>query len=546
MFKTKNPIKIDRDYKVPLKFDIPTLNMFIGYMFKKSVQVTRRSLSNMKDLFDLIDEGVYEGNESLEARFMFIKKALEAKVVKGFENDEAIISYCKTDVDSTENNEIIKNIPVYTRINYEEMKYINKVIEDRLRYAYLYYYKDALYESIEKLDSGSYKSFSEINDELTKICNDIIISARKSKSVQNTDTFSLSDVNFEETVTDIVTKLRNPSNTISTGIRKLNEILSPGFISGRLYVFLALPGIYKSAMLLKILRDTKKFNKGLVAKKPGKRPTALLITMENSVSESLERLFNMVSSKSEPMKDFTPKQVLKYFNESGEMSITEKDNVDLAIKYFPNRSISTADLYTIINDMSDNGQEVVILILDYLKRIRPAEKAKDEKEELKNVTNELKSLAEEYDIAVVSAQQLNRAGNMAIDAAMQSNKDDVTRFLGRSNVGTAFEIIENADWVSIINVERKRSTGQMYLTFKRLKIRYRALGDSDYFNHPFKDNNKMKLIDDVDMENSVSEDSLAESFDGVDFNSSSARRTVTKRDDNDDIFDFTKSINKKN
>lgn len=484
MFKTKNPIKTDKDYKVPLKFDIPTLNMFIGYMFKKSVQVTRRSLSNMKDLFDLIDEGVYEGNESLEARFMFIKKALEAKVVKGFENDEAIISYCKTDVDSTENNEIIKNIPVYTRINYEEMKYINKVIEDRLRYAYLYYYKDALYESIEKLDSGSYKSFSQINDELTKICNDIIISARKSKSVQNTDTFSLSDINFEETVTDIVTKLRNPSNTISTGIRKLNEILSPGFLSGRLYVFLALPGIYKSAMLLKILRDTKKFNKGLVAKKPGKRPTALLITMENSVSESLERLFNMVSGKSEPMKDFTPKQVLKYFNESGEMSITEEDNVDLAIKYYPNRSISTADLYTIIDDMSDNGQEVVILILDYLKRIRPAEKAKDEKEELKNVTNELKSLAEEYDIAVVSAQQLNRAGNMAIDAAMQSNKDDVTRFLGRSNVGTAFEIIENADWVSIINVERKRSTGQMYLTFKRLKIRYRALGDSDYFNHP--------------------------------------------------------------
>ncbi len=56
----------------------------------------------------------------------------------------------------------------------------------------------------------------------------------------------------------------------------------------------------------------------------------------------------------------------------------------------------------------------------------------------------------------------------------------------------------------------------------------------------------MKLIDDVDMEKSISEDSLAESFDGVGFNSSSARRTVTKRDNNDDIFDFTKSINEKN
>ena len=56
----------------------------------------------------------------------------------------------------------------------------------------------------------------------------------------------------------------------------------------------------------------------------------------------------------------------------------------------------------------------------------------------------------------------------------------------------------------------------------------------------------MKLIDDVDMEKSISEDSLAESFDGVGFNSSSTRRTVTKRDNNDDIFDFTKSINEKN
>ena len=56
----------------------------------------------------------------------------------------------------------------------------------------------------------------------------------------------------------------------------------------------------------------------------------------------------------------------------------------------------------------------------------------------------------------------------------------------------------------------------------------------------------MKLIDDIEKEKSISEDSLADSFDGVGFNSSSTRRTVTKRDNNDDIFDFTKSINEKN
>ena len=41
-----------------------------------------------------------------------------------------------------------------------------------------------------------------------------------------------------------------------------------------------------------------------------------------------------------------------------------------------------------------------MLILDYVKRIRPAEKGESEKIELKNITNELKSLANCFDIPV--------------------------------------------------------------------------------------------------------------------------------------------------
>ena len=143
--------------------------------------------------------------------------------------------------------------------------------------------------------------------------------------------------------------------------------------------------------------------------------------------------------------------------------------------------------------------------------------------------------------------QLNRAGNQAIDAAMQANKEDLTRFLGRSNVGSAFEIIENSDFICIINVEKKRSTGQLYLTFKRVKIRYKDAGDTGYFNHPFLNNNKMKLIDDVDLEESVSEDSLATDFDGVNPNDSGSRRTATDREvvKEDDLFNFSKSLTHK-
>lgn len=242
LFKTTMKNNVIEETKIPLKFDITMMNMLLGYLFKSSVQITRKSLSNMKQLFDVIDESVYENNEQMEQRFIFIKKALEAKVDKGFENNDAVINYCRSDVFNKENDEIIKNIPQYTKINFEEIKYINKAIQDRLQYYYLFNYKDMIYETVEKLDSGDYNSFSEINTELVNICASVLNKVRKTKSVDSTDTFSLSDENFENNVIDIVTKLKNPSRMLKVGIQKLNQILAPAFMGGRLYIFMGLPG----------------------------------------------------------------------------------------------------------------------------------------------------------------------------------------------------------------------------------------------------------------------------------------------------------------
>lgn len=71
------------------------------------------------------------------------------------------------------------------------------------------------------------------------------------------------------------------------------------------------------------------------------------------------------------------------------------------------------------------------------------------------------------------------------------------------------EVLENADWASIINIERHRETGQYYLTFKRVKIRYKHDSDLTYFNHPFLSENRVKLIDDILMDEPLSELSLS-------------------------------------
>lgn len=516
------------DIKVPLKFDLSMLNMFAGYVFKKSSHVTRKSLTNMKKLFDIIDERIYVGNDNLYERIAFIRKALYARVVLNMENEDVIINYCRKDNEDNIVNEIIQNIPIYSRLNFEEIKFINKAVFDRLQYFHILRYKDELYETIERLDSGDYSSYQEVNTELLNICKKVITDSRKTSIVDTTDTFSLDSSVFETGVTDIVNRLKDPARILKTGIQCLNKILSPGYMSKRLYMYMGLPAGFKSGILLKSAIDIKRYNKGVPVKKDGHRPVVLIVTMENTVEESVERLFNMTVTPTD-IRNFTPSEVIEKLKSEGGMTLADDNDIDIIIKYYPNRSIDTGDLYTIIEELSDDNKEVIALVLDYIKRIRPAEYAKDEKEELKNVTNELHSLAVDFDIPVITAHQLNRGGASAVDAAMQSNKEDLARFVGRSNVGSAWEVMENSDWVCIINVEKKKSTGQYYLTFKRVKLRYREMDDLSYFNHPFEMGAKIQLIDDINLDRQISEESLATDFEGVDLNTNNKRKNAKER-----------------
>ena len=283
---------------------------------------------------------------------------------------------------------------------------------------------------------------------------------------------------------------------------------------------LAFPGKGKSTILLKSAIDIRKYNPDIKTKDPDKRPAVLFLTLENDIPETIERLYNMAID-SDDLRNYTPKQVIKKIRQGG-FTLTDDNNIDIIIKEYKNRELDTNDLYTIIQDLSDEGVEVIALIVDYLKRLRPAEKAMSEKEELKNITNELKELSKFFDIPTITAQQLNRTGASVVDAALQAKKEDVTRLVGRDAIAGAWEIIENSDFVCIINPEVKVDTGELFLTFKMLKRRYRSSEEDEklrrleYFNHPFEYGNEIKLIDDIDFDKSVSLESLSTKFEAVD------------------------------
>lgn len=244
-YRTKN--KVDRNVileslKLPIKFNISMLNMFIGYIFKTNTGlITRKSLSTMYKMFKIIDTDVYTEPQA-EARIEIINKALEAKLELGFENDEAVLNYCRSDVYNKENEDVISSVPQYTKINYEEVRYINRVVEDRLRYYYVMQYKDAWYSAIEALDTGDYKSYEEINNRVQELCVSFITKSRSAKMLDNQDEIRLSDENFEDNVKDIVANIQNPKKSLRTGIQSLNEILSPALLGGRTYIFMGTPG----------------------------------------------------------------------------------------------------------------------------------------------------------------------------------------------------------------------------------------------------------------------------------------------------------------
>lgn len=551
--------------KLKIKMDITTLDMIISFLYKDSVLRTRKTMNNIMKLMNSLDYRIYENDDNepyIMSRIWIIQKTLEARLIEGFANDDMIKQYCFDHPDCDEyKKEILEDVLKHgAKITHDESKYLIKQIDDRLNFGYTITLKEIFMELLNRLDEGDFRSYKAISEDLYQIASSVINIKRSTSSLGADQTFSLQDEIFQTVIPDALNRLKDRNRIFITGIRRWNTILSPGYMSKRLYTYLAFPGGGKSQILLKTALDVRKYNTRIQTKNPDKRPAVLFITMENSIEETVERIFNMTASNDD-IRNYTEKQVIKKLKTEGGLTLTEKNNIDIIIQYYDNRSIDTNDLYGIIQDLEDEGIETIMLILDYVKRIRPAEKGESEKIELKNITNELKSLANYFDIPVVTAQQLNRVAASVVDAAIQAKKEDVTRLVGRDGIAGAWEIIENSDFVCILNQEVKMDTGDLYMTFKLLKRRYRSAEESEklrkleYFNHPYSKENEIQLIDDIYLEKSVSLTSLATQFMGAEEISKRGKKNAVERKNrkdkkNDTVydlefepFDFNKSLN---
>ena len=180
--------------------------------------------------------------------------------------------------------------------------------------------------------------------------------------------------------------------------------------------------------------------------------------------------------------------------EEGELYLTDDSPIDIIIKYKPSNSVDTSYLYTLTEDLEDQGLEVIAMFQDYIGRIRSTEYYQDTRLEYGAITDEFKTFAEIKDIPVITVAQLNRDASKHIDEARNKSQSDLVRLIGRSNISESMLILNNIDAGFLIAPETTQDN-EKYLGIQRIKIRYDA-GTMEFIYQPFNKNNTLKLMED--------------------------------------------------
>jgi hypothetical protein len=491
-------------------FDISVyvLDQIVTYCLTTNTIVTRKSLLKVRELLQSLDPSTYESDRSKEVRVKIAEKLLEAKLDEGLKQLPMIWERIQGGEYDNEMHDVLSEIDADNgfQLSNEEVLFVENWISDRLQFSKIYAHKDGMNEIFLKLTTGDFSSMKDLGQQaftaITALYSDMR-DAMASDKYASRD-FSTEPESLMNALTQVHAERNAPSNRVRTGIQWLNKMLGGGFQSGRVYMFLAISGGWKSGLLVNVAQWVAKYNKDLAPKDPTKKPVALYLTLENDIPETVERFHSYHSGVDIEFKDMLPKDAAEAMNQGLRQ---EEYGPEIVVAYRPNRSINVAGIDSICADLEVEGKEVVIVILDYVKRIRSNEGYDDLRIELGEVVNNLSVLAKDRGIPIVTASQLNRDAFKVIEAAVSKKKADMSKTLGMSHIGESALMIENLDAAFIINREELPNCETKYLTIKQVKHRGKE-SPITYFAHPFE--NSMKMVEDFEMKESASKRELAD------------------------------------
>ena len=493
---------LKRTDKLQIHTDLDTMDLYCEYLLNyNNKTINYSNLANMKEYFSRMSEDVFKQNESKMARYFFIKFYLEARLDKGIVKHGLCIQYVMDHVskryaaiikreilDSIEPNELSK----------EDIEFMNQLVFSQLNTIFMHDYKKAIMKMIEDLNSNEFgKDAGDVDNAIQlfqALLNDLTRAQRRSKKENR---FDLSDEeHFNMMMQEAIDRALSDSHYWQTGWQGLNKMLGGGFEDARLYNFIGATGGFKSGLLLNLMKQIKLYNKGRPHKDPTKRPTILFLSQENNIWETFLRIFGIFGT-TENIRNFDPKQIMSILKKGGFCSVQDELDIDIEFRYYGNQDISVDDVKGIVQEMENSGKEVIIIIQDYIERLRPPIVNTEKRNQLSDVSNKLHDLAIELDVPIITASQFNREGVDTIEQARGKNVD-VGWKVGTGNISESFGMLKNFDMNISIVVEYDGDEHRFYLSFRRLKMRGDDSKSIEYFLQPFVgQDSKIQLMDDI-------------------------------------------------
>lgn len=485
-------IKKQQSQPIKLNLDIRTYDILCKYLLQNSSFVRVEHLVNLRKLMMIIDPSTYENDPDKVKRVNFLFKGLEARLDNNINDIDLILTYInggltfKIDFLDYDHLELSK----------DEIIYIHSLVSETLQYKFLYTSIDDIQDLCTRFKTSDFNSRGNIVKEFEALVDGLKNQFRRSRvNDNNIDmTFSLRDGEFESAIINTWNMITNPSRRLITGMQGLNEMVGGGFESGRVYMLLGTSGVGKSITLLNLIYQMKRFNKFYKTKDPSKTPCICLLTMENTVVETITRLFAMVIEGSQGMENYSVQDCISMLRNQGELVLNDSSPIDIVIKYKANRSVDTSYLYSLYDDLDDEGYEMICLVQDHVKRIRSIYSNSDLRLELGDVVNELKVFAADKDIPVLTNSHLNRDASRTIEEESQKNTKDVGKLLGKSNIGESLLIIDNIDCAMIITIDYDKNRENKYMAFNLVKMRDKT--ERTYIAQPFVPGSTIRLLED--------------------------------------------------
>lgn len=497
--------------KIQMRFNISQIEKVILSLLNNPTN--KKFAGNVSKLFNSFLPESYTNDYEKEYRCFLAKKLASIILENNIEDKDDLLNFISFDGKYSNDCDALLNNIFNEELSESDTALIDKQVSQQLRFGIIGNNAESLADLITNYQTDNYddldnfmKTFSDSVDSLEK---DLRL-ANESIEERKNDV-NLSDNSFIESLRGIINNDRNPGSKIKTGIQALNEIFSGGLERGRVYLALGLAKGWKSGFLLNTCLWAIKYN-DLKPKDPTKKPVVVYLTQENSISETIKRIWAHCFGNDSEISQYEPVQAARMLESAGIFNVNNPEKAELLIWHRANKSINTADMQVMIEDLAKEGKECVLLVQDYIKRIRATTPNKELRIELSNISDEFATIAKTLDIPILTAMQLNREAFRAFEEADSiTGQVSAVEKLGASNVGESIDLIQNVDYAFIIGRGTNANTtpdGEIesvdkYLIFKLIACRSKQ-PKYNGFQHRFKENNDMALIEDINMPMSIS------------------------------------------